>query len=202
MKILTLIFPLLSFFYAYTPADNCNEWQLKNNEGNFKVYMRDCEYSAIKEIRITDKFGGDFARVVTVMNDIETNKKISESCAEAKFLKHIDNNNSIQYFHYAMPFGVSDRDVVSKITFKKTDSTYSLVTEAVDNNLEKKKSGVIRITNARSSWYFKRTATGEIEMEYTAFADPNGIVPAWVVNSLARREARSSIEKLKKLIRG
>ncbi len=203
MRIALLFFTLLTSFGTPLPCDNnCNEWKLKNEEGNYKMYMRECDDSPIKEIKLTDKFAGEFTRLIRVMTDIETNKKISESCTEARQLKQIDKQTALQYFYYKMPIGVKDRDVISKITIKATDSTFSFITEAVDNNLVPSKNGSIRITNARSSWFFKKTFSGTIEMEYMAFADPNGSIPAWIINSLSRREARAGIEKLKKLVHG
>lgn len=204
MKSFILFFALISGTNTFLPPENlnCNEWKLKTETGNYKVYMRECDASPIKEIKLLDKFEGDFTRLVGLMNDIETNKKITESCTEARLLKQIDKQTSLQYFYYKMPIGVNDRDVVSKITINATDSTYSFATEAVINSLVAHKKNAIRITNARSTWYFKKTFSGAIEMEYTAFADPNGSIPSWAINSLVRREAFTTIEKLKKLVRG
>lgn len=137
MKSILLFFALISGTNTFLPPENlnCNEWKLKTETGNYKVYMRECDASPIKEIKLLDKFEGDFTRLVGLMNDIETNKKITESCTEARLLKQIDKQTSLQYFYYKMPIGVNDRDVVSKITINVTDSTYSFATEAVNNNL-------------------------------------------------------------------
>ena len=201
MKILTLFSALFIGNYPVTPVTNCNEWQLKNAESNYKAYLRQCDDSPVKEIKLLDKFDGDFPQLIRVMNDIETNKKLTETCSEAVLLKTFDKNTSLQYFHYKMPFGVNDRDVVSKIIINATDSTYSYITEAVDDNSIPHKPGIIRVTNARTSWFFKKSPTGIIEMQYTGFADPNGSIPAWIINTLTRRESRLVVEKLKKLVR-
>ncbi len=201
MKILTLFSALFIGNFPIAPVNNCSEWQLKNAEGNYKVYVRQCDDSPVKEVKLLDKFDGDFPQLVKVMNDIETNKKLTESCAEARLLKTLDKNTSLQYFYYAMPFGVNDRDEVSKVMINATDSTYSCITEAVDDNTVARKYGIIRVTNAHTSWFFRKTATGTIEMQYTGFADPNGSIPVWIINALTRRESRAVVEKLKKLMR-
>lgn len=201
MKILTLISALFIGNFPITSVNNCSEWQLKNDEGNYKAYFRQCDDSPVKEVKLLDKFDGNFHQLIKVMNDIETNKKLTETCSEAILVKTFDKNTSLQYFHYKMPFGVYDRDVVSKVTIKATDSTYSFIAEAVDDNSVPRKTDIIRVTNARTSWFFRKTETGAIEMQYIGFADPNGSIPAWIINALTRRESRSVVEKLKKLVR-
>ena len=63
------------------------------------------------------------------------------------------------------------------------------------------KSKVIRMTQANTSWQFKKMNSGDIHMEYYASADPKGKIPKWLVNAFAIREARISIDILKKMIR-
>ena len=201
MKILTLFSALFIGNFPIALVNNCSDCQLKNAESNYEVYVRHCDDSPVEEVKLLDKFDGDFAQLVRVMNDIETNKKLTESCAEARLLKTLGKNTSLQYFHYIMPFGVKDRDVVSKVTINATDSTYSYVTQAVDDNTVARKPDIIRVTNARTSWFFRKNSAGAIEMQYTGFADPNGSIPAWIINALTRRESRAIVEKLKKLVR-
>jgi hypothetical protein len=135
------------------------------------------------------------------LNDIETNKKLFSSCTEAKLLKRIDAQSSYQYFYFKMPLTISDRDIVSKVTIKSTDTTYSLGTSSTDGKMVAIKSKVIRMTQANTSWQFKKTSSGDIYMEYYASADPKGKIPKWLVNAFAIREARISIDILKKMIR-
>ncbi len=185
--------------FAQTSTD-CAEWKVKYATGNYKMYMRECKFSPIKEVRVTDKFFGDFKHLQQVMVDVETAKKMVESCKEARMIEQIDNHTAFYYYSYKMPVSVKDRDIVTKTTTHTTDSTYTYISETVENDLVKLSSNFIRIKNARSAWHFKKTASGEIEMEYVAFADPNGNIPAWLINSLARHQVWESIQTLKKLI--
>ncbi len=201
MRIGLLLFSFFSLFYSSAQSSiDCKEWKLKYESGTYKMYMRECAYSPIKEVKVVDKFNGDFKHLQQVMEDIETAKKMVESCKEARLLAQLDKNSSLEYYSYKMPVGVKDRDIVTKTTTHSTDSTYSYVSETLENSSVALRSNFIRIKNARSAWFFKKMATGDIEMEYVAFADPNGKIPAWLINSLARNQVRASISKLKKLV--
>ena len=191
---------LISIFFQSTENKKSNEWETKINELNYQVLVRESDISDIKEIKIVHRFKGNFKKLMVALNDIETNKKLFNSCTEARLLKQIDVHSSYQYFYFKMPLTISDRDIISKVTIKNTDSTYSLVSSSVDSKMIAFKSKVIRITQANTSWQFKKTRSGDIHMEYYASADPKGKIPKWVVNAFAIREARISIDKLKKMI--
>ena len=191
---------LISIFFQSTENKKSNEWETKINELNYQVLVRESDISDIKEIKIVHRFKGNFKKLMAALNDIETNKKLFNSCTEARLLKQIDVHSSYQYFYFKMPLTISDRDIISKVTIKNTDSTYSLVSNSVDSKMIAFKSKVIRITQANTSWQFKKTRSGDIHMEYYASADPKGKIPKWVVNAFAIREARISIDKLKKMI--
>jgi hypothetical protein len=191
---------LISIFFQSTENKKSNEWETKINELNYQVLVRESDISDIKEIKVVHKFKGNFKKLMVALNDIETNKKLFNSCTEARLLKQIDVHSSYQYFYFKMPLTISDRDIISKVTIKNTDSTYSLVSSSVDSKMIAFKSKVIRITQANTSWQFKKTRSGDIHMEYYASADPKGKIPKWLVNAFAIREARISIDKLKKMI--
>lgn len=191
---------LISIFFQSTENKKSNEWETKINELNYQVLVRESDISDIKEIKVVHKFKGNFKKLMAALNDIETNKKLFNSCTEARLLKQIDVHSSYQYFYFKMPLTISDRDIISKVTIKNTDSTYSLVSSSVDSKMIAFKSKVIRITQANTSWQFKKTRSGDIHMEYYASADPKGKIPKWLVNAFAIREARISIDKLKKMI--
>ena len=201
MKKLLLLLTVFAVTTVFAQSPDCKEWQLKTDEGNYKVYTRACKSSSIKEFKVLDKFPGDFKKIIEIFNDVESNKKLSESCVESRLLSRPDEHTHLEYVRYKMPSGVRDRDIISHVTTKTTDSTFSLQSNAVDDKSVDRKKGTVRLTNARTSFFFKKKSDGTIEMEYIAFADPNGFDPAFIVNSLTKKEARMLVDKLKVLVK-
>ena len=179
---------------------SAKEWKLFEESGEHKIYVRENAASSIKEFRVVDKFEGNFDVLVKTLGDVQTTKHLSENCTEARLVKTFDGGATLQYFYFKMPLGVRDRDILSKVKSEKTDSTYILHSEASSESDVPQKSGVVRLTNSLSSFHLKKLSGGFIGFEYTAFADPNGHIPSGIINSIAQKEARNIVEKLKKLI--
>jgi hypothetical protein len=193
---LFLLFSLIKI----SAQDNCKEWKIKENKGTLKVYVRECPDSPIKEFKVNDKFTGDFNKLIAEMDKAEVVKKMSEYCTEARDLQHLSDHESVQYYYFDMPVGITDRDVISKITKYKTATTFKSITETYASNLVPNKKGVVRLDKVRTSFYFEKQADGTIIMEYIGRTDPNGWIPAWLINYLAQKEATKIVAKIQKLI--
>ena len=181
--------------------DNCKEWKLKESKGTLKVYVRECPDSPIKEFKVNDKFYGDFDKLILEMEKPEVVKKMSDYCIEARDLQHINAHESVQYYYFDMPIGITDRDVISKISRYRTATTFKSITENFPSDLVPTKKGVIRLQKVRTTFYFEKAADGSILMEYIGRTDPNGWIPAWLINYLAQREAVKVVAKIQKLIK-
>ena len=198
MKSVLLFF--LSFI-SFVKSDRdkpCGEWSRYTQQGNCQVFVRQCPDSPVKEFKVLDKFYGDFSKIVTVMEDVQTTQRISETCTEARIIKTLSANEVVQYFYFDMPMGITDRDILTKNITYQTPTAYKSISEIYNDPSVAERKGVIRMRNARSSFYFEKQTDGSITMEYTARADPEGWVPIWFVNLLAGKEALKMTEKLKK----
>jgi START domain len=189
-----------SSFAQHSSPEPCSAWKQADERGNLKVYVRECDDSPIKEFKVNDRFKGDFTKLVRIMDDPSTIKILSERCTEARDIKTLANNQIVQYYYFDMPMGITDRDVVSKISIWKTETAYKTLAESVTEDYVPLKKDVIRLQKVRTSFYFEKQTDGTIFMEYTGKTDPNGWVPAWLVNMLATREARKLVDKLKYLV--
>lgn len=186
---------------AIAQYEPCNAWKKADERGSMKVYVRECDDSPIKEFKVNDRFVGDFEKLIKIMDDPQTIKVMSERCIESRNLKKISENEVIQYYLFDMPMGVTDRDVISKLTIWRTPNALKTLSESVNQDeLVPLKQGIIRLQKVRTSFYFEKQADGTIFMEYTGRTDPNGSIPAWLVNFVATREARKMVEKLRSMI--
>jgi hypothetical protein len=189
-----------SAFAQYSSTEPCSIWKQADERGTMKVYVRECDDSPIKEFKVNDRFKGDFDKLVKIMDDPSTIKILSERCTEARDLKVLAPNQMLQYYYFDMPMGVSDRDVVSKITIWRTPTAYKTLAESVSEDHVPLKKDVIRLQKVKTSFYFEKKDDGTIFMEYTGKTDPNGWIPAWVINMVATREARKMVDKLRYLV--
>ncbi len=197
----TLLLILFSFLNHVKSPTNmmCGEWARYTQKGECHVYMRQCPDLPIKEFKVLDRFYADFDKIIKVMENPNTTQRISETCTEARIIKPLNANEIVQYFYFDMPMTITDRDILTKNTSYQTPTSYKSISEIYTDPSVPERKGAIRMKNARSSFYFEKQNDGSIKMEYTARADPEGLVPAWFVNLLAGKEAIKMTEKLKKL---
>ncbi len=204
MRILVFLSTLIAFSNSYAQlSNNCGEWKLKDASVNYKMFMRECAYSPIKEVKIIDKFAINCSlkHLAQVVGAVETSKRMTSNCVDARVVQSIDANTAYQYFRYRLVWGVKDRDAITKVTTILTDSTYTFIAEAVDKpDLAPLNADAIRINNSRTYIVFKKNGAGLIEMNYFAFGDPRGSIPTWVINLLARTQVHSGILKMIQLI--
>jgi hypothetical protein len=196
-----LFFMLAFNAMAQYEPEPCSAWKKADERGSMKVYVRECENSPIKEFKVNDRFVGSFDKLLSIWNDPSTIKILSERCVEARDIKKLSDNSVLQYYLFDMPVGVTDRDVITKLTIWHTPTAFKTLSESVNQDeLAPLKQGIIRLQSVRTSFYFEKQADGTIFMEYTGRTDPNGSIPAWLVNFFATREARKMVEKLKSLV--
>lgn len=185
-------------YHVSAQYEPCSAWKKADERGNMKVYVRECDDSPIKEFKVNERFVGDFDKLMNMMTEAHAVKLMSERCVEARDIKRISDNEVLQYYRFDMPAGVADRDVITKLTTWRTPNAFKTLSESVSQDeLVPLKQGTIRLLSVRTSFYFEKQADGTIFMEYTGRTDPNGWVPAWVVNFFATREARKMVDKLR-----
>ena len=198
----SLLILILGINTASAQMSPCGEWKTSKENGNYKVYVRECEGSPIKEFKILDRFYGNFDTLVKVMSDVNTTKRISRNCSEARVLKDLGNHESIQYYYFNLPLTLADRDVITKCRIYHTATAYKIESETYSESVVSVayKKDVIRLKSVKTYYYFEKLSDGMIRMEYIGRADPNGWIPAWLVNMMAQIEALKMVEKLKSLV--
>lgn len=158
-----------------------SEWELKKDEDGIKVYTRGVEGSNIKEFKSSTIINASSDILYNIILDVENYPKWIEDINYAQKLYYKDNQIGM-YYRLSLPWPIKDRDLamVSNIT-RNADSSILFElggkTElmALDNEY-------IRITNINGLWFIKPLDKNRCEVRYRFLADPEGSLPAWVVN--------------------
>lgn len=201
MKKRLLIFLFFAFISLLNAQNSpCGEWKTFKEQGNYKVYVRECPDSPIKEFKVLDRFKGNFDTLIKLMNDVKMTQILNKSCTEARIVKDLGNNESVQYFYFDMPLMLADRDVLTKCRTYIMPIAYKIESETYTENIVPLKKDAIRLKKVKTYYYFEKLPDGMIQMEYIGRADPNGWVPAWLVNTMAQVEAQKMVDKLKRLV--
>ena len=117
-------------------------------------------------------------------------------------LKQVSPVDLYYYSEVNVPWPVSNRDFVAHII-----ATQNPVTKAVTVNAENlpdlvpKKDNVVRIRQSDSKWVATPAGVNLVKIEYTLFADPGGIVPAWLINLFITRGPFETFKKLREHVK-
>ncbi len=197
-KILLAIIITARFFTGHAQTD----WKLKTDDEGIKVYTKSLPGSKIKAIKIECTVQATMSQLVYVIMDINTSKEWVYNTKSCVMLKQVSPLDLYYYSEVNVPWPVSNRDFVAHLTVAQNPSTKA-VTVVAENlpNLVPKKNNVVRIQQSDSKWVATPVGTNLVKIEYTLFADPGGIVPAWLLNLFITRGPFESFKKLREQVK-
>jgi hypothetical protein len=93
---------------------------------------------------------------------------------------------------------VSDRDYAVRLRRVRSPAACEVIFETANDRAPPLKAGWVRMEQIGAHWRFE-TAAGRTQITYTLHSDPGGSLPAFLVDSSARK---SAVRKMKGLIGG
>lgn len=177
MKRVVLIigsFALLSFgFYG-------ENWEFQKEKDGVRVYTAKKEGSNYKKCKAIGSMKVKLDDLYDYLRNPLNYKKFSNKIESIKVIKTTEKA-VLYYIKVNMPWPVYNRDGVYKLeTVKKTEDAFIFKGHA-EPDLVPEQPGYIRVQKA-TNYYNVKTNGDKIDVHYEGFSDPNGSVPAWVVN--------------------
>jgi len=178
-----LLFLPLIIVTTFSSTDS-STWVLRKSKNGISVYTRYAEGSSIKEVRVIDTVKSTYSAEVALLLDTKNFTKWVYHCTTYKVLKSINEQEQYYYLLTSVPFPFSNRDVVtdSKISQDSATKTVTINTIATPDFLPVVQ-GVVRIQHYHSIYTLTRLADGKLQIDYTAFGDPGGDIPDWLINA-------------------
>ena len=161
------------------------DWKLKTDKSGIKVFTSNVPGSAFRATLATMTVDAFPASIVALIMDLENCKKWIKSCKKARVLEDISATENYVYSVTSVPFPMKSRDMIGHVVWEVNSQTGKVTAtgRAIPDRLELKK-GLIRIEHADSNWHFTPLADGKTLVENYTHVDPNGPVPAFLVNLL------------------
>lgn len=177
------------------------DWTLKRDKRDIQIYtskVTGSNYVAVLSVMTVKASAQSLAALVV---DFDYCSKWAAMCKHAEVQEQLSANESIVYSLNNAPFPVRDRDVVAKVRWLVDDESQkiSMLSRAIDSDVPRRK-GAIRVKYAVSEWHFTPQENGETLVENFAHVDPNGAVPAWVVNILIIDSPYKTFKKMRRLV--
>lgn len=196
MRILFLLLLL-----AWLPASAAGEgaWQPQKERDGVQISSRAVEGWSIHEIRGVVRIKARLSAVAAVLLDIDTCLQMNDLATEARVAQRDSDTHYDFYVAMKMPWPVSNRDLVNERRISQDPASLAVTfdDEAAPQVVAVRK-GYVRMEKSRQLWVLTPVG-GEVQVEMRALTDPNGPIPAMIVNAMAVDGPVKSLLKLREL---
>lgn len=179
-------------------------WEFQKEVEGIKAYNRPVSNSKFKEYRIEAEIAGTLESIVAVLQDMDIYLDLFSDHKEASLIESYGETHFEIFLHTKTPFPVKDRFTYSKTdySYNKSGATVTLEIECLDNEyLRKQKDRGVLVTDCKGFWEIKDLNNGKLSIVHQFYADPEGMVPAWLINKRTVDSPIKSIKAIRKFIK-
>ena len=206
---ISLIIILVTIFSSFTFAndlilENSTEWQLSESENNIKVFTLDIKQSNFEAFKAVATLNTSIESIFAVIADPSSCPLWVDNCLESYSItsENPGENDFNNHFGYALnhlPWPFKDRDLIVKITISNDPNTKEIrITMRSHEQKASKNKKAVHIINSETQYILRPLQQEKTELVWIQHTDPNGTLPAWLVNSMIISLPLKSIQALEK----
>lgn len=188
ISLLLITTPLLAEPFAH--------WQFDSNSNGISIYSRE-HSDGLVEIRAQMFTTTSYGAFLALLEDSSNVPNWIANVSSSKVLKQLSTTENIVYTQFAAPWPATNRDMVTYSKYTIDDIAFTLSIKDAPLSTFPKQEGYLRIHSVTATWVLQKLTNGLTVIEYTAFANPGGELPNWLINKLARESARETFEGLR-----
>ena len=198
----TILLVLLALYSSTGIIQAQDNWKLKTDKDGIRVYMKSMPNSKIKAIKVECFLQTSLSQLVAVIFDINATKDWVYSTKSATVIKNVSPADLYYYSEIAVPWPVSNRDFVCRITAVQNPVTKVVTVDATNApTLVPEKPGIVRVPESTGKWIITPVDKSKVSLEYTLFVNPGGAIPSWLINLFAAKGPMESFQKIQEQVR-
>jgi hypothetical protein len=179
-------------------------WELQQRETGretgFELYQRDVEDSSYDRYRLEAVVDEPLERVIRAVQVRRSDDRYLGEGIERRFLE-IDENASVSYIRMKISM-VKDRDVALKLRwgFDSEHGVYRDSWQTANEFAPPVPNGTVRMAKSEGFWELKPIGEGRTLVVYESHAEPGGVVPGWIANSIFGNQIVGQIVTLRRIL--
>ena len=177
-------------------TDNINDWVLKKNENNIKVYLRKNEKNTSEYLAET-VIGSDIESILKFILDFDNSYKWMYRLEESKILEKSNDTLFYVYFKMEMGWPLKKRDLVSDVKILREDNIVTVDLTSTPGYIPLDKN-LIRIIDSKSTWTLSKTDSNETKVTLQSYAEIDNI-PSFVIDMFILDGPLHSMKNLRKI---
>lgn len=192
---------VLVWLLAGPAAAKDADWRLEKDEAGIQVHTRAVDGSAYRAIRGTTRVRGRLSSIVALLQDPEYWPKLNKLFSSVRVHKQVSPTESLLHIRMDMPWPVTDRDLLSRRQVAQNPVSGAVsITEIATTGLKNPEKSYVRIVRSSQRWILTPNRDGTVDLEWSTHTDPNGPIPAAIVNHLSVGAPFNSLTTLRAAI--
>lgn len=179
-------------------------WEQVKEQDGITVYQREVPGWSIKEVRATGNVAASMQDLLKIINDVKYFGKINEIVSDAGVVQQNDPEKYYYFIVLDMPWPTTDRSAIysRQVSVHKEKQRITIADKA-DSELDitPAMEDTVRIVRSTQEWKLQKMDDGTTKVSLTSLTDPNGPIPAFLINSMSVDAPMQSIANLRKLVR-
>jgi len=192
----------LYLFFVLIPSlsysSNGKEWKKVNEESDIEVFLKPSPNKMLDIMKGVGIVNGTPEKIAFILLD-STQKKNWDGLRKEKVLEQKSPLNKVFYQAYDVPFPFSNRDIVFRITCKRTKDGYLIKYSSETHHNAPKTIG--ERATIQANYFLKRVKGGKTLASVEVIFDLKGDVPAFISNIISRKWPISVIKHVRRKIK-
>jgi hypothetical protein len=174
-------------------------WDFSSDRDGIQVWTRTIPGAPLKDFRGVVTVDKPLDVVVAAVTDVASYPEWFFQMKEARVVEGKTLDDAYVYFMIGGIWPVSDRDAVIKATVSQDAKTLALfmAADAAPKRIPPVK-GRVRMPAMKSGWRLTPVSATRTEIELIGNADPGGMIPLWMANSVVQLMPRETLKRLRK----
>lgn len=184
-------------------SNSSSAWQEQttvDNNHSVKVWTQKVEHTNFKAFRGEVQIAAPMQTVFDFISATERSPEWYFNTKSAKLLKRLNEKEFLVYSVTSAPWPVNDRDSVTHIKVDdQTPGQIRIELNAAPNEIPEK-NGMVRIPKLEGYWLLQAIDNNHTKVTFEVAAEPGGLIPSCLANSMAYEMPYESLLNLKRLL--
>jgi hypothetical protein len=175
----------LCFFVGFFSGLPEDDWVLQKEQDGIRIYTRKFGNKNFRQIKTVMQVPVSPEVMAAVIRDSEGAIHWVDRAKIFRDIKVVSPTEWYTYTEVEIPFPFRNKDIVTRNQLQ-TDEVAKTATVSIKSlpDFIPTQKGKDRIQKSEGTWTFRELKTNQTEITYLIFAEPDGILPQWIVTPL------------------
>ena len=184
----------------HAPAEP--QWQLVKEGEGIKVYTANSAATDFKTIKVVAVFDGTVEKFLAILLDVGKQPDWVYGTSHAHLIKKVSAQEIHYYVETDLPWPANNRDTIIRMRLKENQDENALtITSVGEPQALPLQEGKVRVQHMAASWEVAAAGHDKISITYQLQVDPDGSLPAWIVNLFVSKGPYETFRNLSALLK-